>query len=52
MFRRWQKIVTDTADLFDAFAKSVDREESVEQYQKKVDAAFNALKEIFIDLSW
>ena len=52
MFRCWQKIVNDTADLFDELIKSVDMEEGDEEYQKKIDAAFDALKKIFCDLSW
>lgn len=52
MFRRWQKIVNDTADLFDELVKSVETEETPEDYQKKVNAAFDALKEIFYDLGW
>ncbi len=49
---RWQKIVNDTADLFDELVKSVEKEETNENYQKKVNAAFEALKEIFYDLGW
>ena len=52
MFRRWEKVVNDTADLFDDLVKSVDSEESGEQFQKKVNVAFDALKEIFCDLEW
>lgn len=52
MGRRWEKIVNDTADLFDELVKSVEIEETKEEYQKKVDAAFDALKEIFYDLEW
>ena len=52
MFRRWEKVVNDTADLFDAPVKSVETEETNEDYQKKVNAAFDALKEIFYDLGW
>lgn len=49
---RWQKIVNDTSDLFDELVRSVEIEESKEEYQQKVDAAFDALKEIFYDLGW
>ena len=52
MSRRWQKIVNDTADLFDELVRSVEIEESKEEYQQKVNAAFDALKEIFYDLGW
>ena len=52
MFCRWQKIVNDTADLFDELVKSVEIEETPEDYQKKVNTAFDALKEIFYDLGW
>ena len=52
MFRRWQKIVNDTADMFDELDKSVEIEETNEECQKKVNVAFNALKEIFYDLEW
>lgn len=52
MFRRWQKIVNDTADIFDELVKSVEKEEIPENYQKKVNVAFEALKEIFYDLGW
>ena len=52
MFRRWQKIVNDTADIFDELVKSVEKEETPENYQKKVNVAFDALKEIFYDLEW
>ena len=52
MFRRWEKIVKDTADLFDELVKSVEIEETNEDYQKKVNVAFDALKEIFYDLEW
>ena len=52
MFRRWQKIVNDTADIFDELVKSVEKEETPENYQKKVNVAFEALKEIFYDLGW
>ena len=52
MFRRWEKIVNDTADLFDELVKSVEIEETNEDYQKKVNVAFDALKEIFYDLEW
>lgn len=52
MFCRWQKIVNDTADLFDELVKSMETEETPEDYQKKVNAAFDALKEIFYDLGW
>ena len=52
MFRRWQKIVNDTADMFDELVKSVEIEETNEDYQKKVNVAFDALKEIFYDLEW
>lgn len=52
MFRRWQKIVNDTADMFDELVKSVEIEETNEEYQKKVNVAFDALKEIFYDLEW
>ena len=52
MSRRWQKIVNDTADLFDELVRSVEIEESKEEYQQKVNAAFDALKEIFYDLEW
>lgn len=52
MFRRWQKIVNDTADIFDELVKSVEIEETNEEYQKKVNVAFDALKEIFYDLEW
>ena len=33
MSRRWQKIVNDTADLFDELVRSVEIEESKEEYQ-------------------
>ena len=52
MLCRWQKIVNDTADLFDELVKSVEIEETPEDYQKKVNTAFDALKEIFYDLGW
>lgn len=52
MFRRWQKIVNDTADMFDELVKSVEIEQTNEEYQKKVNVAFDALKEIFYDLEW
>ena len=52
MFRRWQKIVNDAADMFDELVKSVEIEETNEDYQNKVNAAFDALKEIFYDLEW
>ena len=52
MFRRRQKIVNDTADLFHELVKSLEIEETNEDYQKKVNAAFDALKEIFYDLGW
>ncbi len=52
MFCRWQKIVNDTADLFDELVRSVEIEETPEDYQKKVNTAFDALKEIFYDLGW
>lgn len=52
MFRRWQKIVNDTADMFDELVKSVEIEETNEEYQKKVNVAFDALKEILYDLEW
>lgn len=52
MFGRWEKIVNDTADLFDELVKSADSNEDMADYQKKVNAAFNALKKIFCDLEW
>ena len=52
MFARWEKIVNDTADLFDELVKSADSNENMAEYQKKVNAAFNALKKIFCDLEW
>ena len=52
MFDRWKKIVNDTADLFDVLVKSADSNENMAEYQKKVNAAFNALKKIFCDLEW
>ena len=52
MFHRWQKIVNGTADMFDELVKSVEIEETNEEYQKKVNVAFDALKEIFYDLEW
>ena len=52
MFCRWQKIVNDTADLFDELVKSVEIEETPENYQKKANTAFDALKEIFYNLGW
>ena len=52
MFRRRQKIVNDTADMFDELVKSVEIEETNEEYQKKVNVAFDALKEILYDLEW
>ena len=53
MFRRWQKVVNDTADLFDEFVRSVEIEDAKEDVQKKISAAaFDALKEIFYDLEW
>ena len=52
MFDRWKKIVNDTADLFDELVKSADSNENMAEYQKKVNAAFNALKKIFCDLEW
>ena len=52
MFRRWEKVVNDTADMFDELVESVEIEETNEDYQKKVNVAFDALKEIFYDLEW
>ena len=52
MFRRWQKIVNDTADLFDVLAKPEEIDKGREQFQKDITAAFDALKEIFYDLEW
>lgn len=52
MFRRWEKVVNDTADLFDELVESVEIEETNEDYQKKVNVAFDALKGIFYDLGW
>ena len=52
MFRRWEKVVNDTADLFNELVRCADAKESGEQYQKKINAAFGALKEIFCDLEW
>lgn len=52
MFHRWQKIVNDTADLFDVLAKPEEIDKGHEQFQKDITAAFDALKEIFYDLEW
>ena len=52
MFGRWEKVVNDTADLFDGLVKSADSNEDMADYQKKVNAAFNALKKIFCDMEW
>lgn len=52
-FERWKKIVNDTADLFDELVKySDDLDMPIEEYQGKINTAFDALKEIFYDLDW
>ena len=52
MSHRWQKIVNDTADLFDVLAKPEEIDKGHEQFQKDITAAFDALKVIFYDLEW
>ena len=52
MSHRWQKIVNDTADLYDVLAKPEEIDKGHEQFQKDITAAFDALKEIFYDLEW
>ena len=52
MARRWEKVVNDTADLFDGLVKWVAETIEPEEYQRKIDGAFDALKKIYADLEW
>ena len=52
MARRWEKMVNDTADLFDGLVKWAEEEIEPEEYQRKIDEAFDALKKIYADLEW
>ena len=52
MAHRWEKMLNDTADLFDGLVKWAEEGIEPEEYQRKIDEAFDALKKIYADLEW
>ena len=51
-FERWEKLINDIADLFDAIVKADTFETGYDTYKKMICDAFDALKEIFHELDW
>lgn len=52
MFERWEKVVNDVADKFDAIVQADTSEIEYEKYRAMIVEAFDDLKEIFCDLDW
>ena len=52
MFERWEKVVNDVADKFDAIVQADTSEIEYEKYRAMIVDAFDDLKEIFYDLVW
>ena len=47
--QRWHKLLLDTADMFDRYARHINDLEDID-YQKLVNDAFENMKKIFMDL--